>query len=90
MSTTQARMKLKYREKHETPIAGELGDYLGRGDGRISGAIDGDVVWDLYESQGDSVCSANLVGVIGDRGEDRLEFNILGFFKRQRDSHRRS
>ena len=82
MSGTQARMNLIYRRMHDALIDGVPGSYVGRGNGKIRGAISGNVTWDLYETQEKSVCSANLIGTISDGDEDRLEFRILGIYKR--------
>lgn len=76
-------MTLRYRAKHDRPMPGKFGAYLGRGDGRIEGPrLAGKVVWDLYESQAASACDANLVGTITTPDDAEIRFDVLGFFTR--------
>ncbi len=78
-------MKLQHKKEmtEENPESGKLGKYLGSGDGTVKGSkINGTVIWNLYENQSPTVCDANIGGTITtDDGLD-IQFNCLGFFKK--------
>lgn len=82
-----AEMKLTYQAKHDIPLPGKFGAYLGRGDGVVHGEmITGAVVWDLYENQRTTTCDANLVGTIHTQNGAEISFDMLGYFKRRPDT----
>lgn len=81
-----ARMELQWRGKADDPPMGKFGDYLGRADGKISGpAINGTVMWDLFEIPGEKTCEANFQGTIETADGAAINFEILGFFSRNAD-----
>ena len=58
-------VELQYREGMEaiTSPEGKIGEYLGSGDGRLTGlGIQGTVRWDLYEVVGETRCQTNFAG----------------------------
>ncbi|MEQ9642764.1 MAG: hypothetical protein RIM84_22260 [Alphaproteobacteria bacterium] len=82
-----ANMTLQYRGKSDTPPPAKLGVYLGGGDGRIEGEImRGRVAWHLFEVQGQAACDASMAGRIEDDAGAQVDFETLGFFRRQADS----
>ena len=67
--------------------AGRVGDYLGSGEGQISGErLSGTVEWDLFEKVEESVCESNLRGVITSDDGTLIHFDTLGFFRPPADS----
>lgn len=90
MSAIQARMQLTaVPSKNDSSNDSELGTaaHVGGGGGKVSGAINGKVKWELFESQGDLVCSANMTGKIIADENSGIEFSALGFFGRDRGSN---
>lgn len=84
MSAIQARMQLTaVPSKNDSSNDSELGTaaHVGGGGGKVSGAINGKVKWELFESQGDLVCSANMTGKIIADENSGIEFSALGFFR---------
>lgn len=75
-------LELQYREGMEaiTDPAGNLGEYLGSGDGTVKGAtLRGNVRWDLYEKVGETRCQTNFAGVIETEEGAQIQFDAKGF-----------
>ena len=77
-------VELHYLEgKPPVTETGKVGDYLGSGEGRVSGPeVNGAVHWSLFEAQGQMVCESNLVGVVTTEGGAEIRFDTMGFFMR--------
>ena len=59
---------------------GKIGEYIGSGDGTVSGPkIQGTIRWDLYEAIGERVCQTNFAGVIDTDDKARIQFETKGF-----------
>jgi hypothetical protein len=75
-------VELQYRQdlKPVTPPDGKIGQYIGSGDGTISGPkFQGTVRWDLYEDIGERVCQTNFAGNIDTQDNARIQFEAKGF-----------
>ncbi|HZD58267.1 MAG TPA: hypothetical protein VE136_16165 [Anaerolineales bacterium] len=77
-------MKLHYRkEKPPVTMDGKLGEYIGSGDGTLNGLrINGNVHWTLFEAQTETVCPANLIGLITTDDNAEIKLDAIGFFMR--------
>ena len=61
------------------PDRGRLGEYLGSGEGAVFGqAVNGTVLWDLFQEQGEFVCEANLRGIIKVDDGAQITFEAIG------------
>jgi hypothetical protein len=80
------QMQLKFQGKAKEPPEGKLGTYLGGGDGTVQGPrLAGTVVWHLHENQGRSTCDAHFAGRIRTGDGANIDFEALGFFRREDD-----
>lgn len=86
-----ADMALQYRGESIWVPDTKFGDYIGAGDGTLTGTgtdgtPSGRVKWTLFENQRPDVCDFSLVGTI--TGEDGTEhpFEVLGFSQHEPDS----
>lgn len=82
-----ADMELRYRGKSEAAPPSKLGEYLGGGDGELTGSGGTNTVtWNLFENQRPEFCDAYFVGTIDNGTGEEHEFEILGFFRPQAGS----
>lgn len=77
-------VRLQYKEgKPAVSMNGKVGDYVGSGEGSVSGAnIRGDVHWTLFEAVRPGACDSNLFGVITTEDGAEIRFDTMGFFRR--------
>lgn len=82
-----AELRLKWRTRPDEAPEGKFGRYLGRGDGTfVADGLSGNVTWNLFEDQGEAMCDANFRGrIVGDEGGE-IDFEMLGFFRRDPDA----
>ena len=65
------------------PGRGRLGEYLGSGEGAVFGqAVNGIVLWDLFQEHGEFLCEANLRGIIKVDDGAQISFDALGHLMR--------
>jgi hypothetical protein len=65
----------------------KLGDYIGSGNGTMTGAaLSGEVKWSLFENQAPDVCDFTLVGTIHDADSAEISFEILGYSVHEPDT----
>lgn len=75
-------LNMMYRGQEAiTSPEGKVGDYIGGGDGTVSGKIKGTVKWDLYEEFTDNGCLTNFVGFIETEDGARIAFDARGHGK---------
>lgn len=85
MDNFLSEMILQYKEGQPRVITteGQLGHYLGSGEGTIEGpSLAGQVQWDLFEAEGETQCASNLRGLIQTEHGATITFDSLGFFRR--------
>ena len=73
---------LQYRKGMDavTSPEGKIGQYLGSGDGTVTGrTLQGLVRWDLYEVVGEARCQTNFAGVIETDDGGQIHFDAKGF-----------
>lgn len=78
-------MELEYRQGMARVLTdrGKLGEYLGSGEGAVFGSnVNGIVLWDLFEEQGEFLCGSNLRGVIKTDDGAQISFDSIGYFMR--------
>jgi hypothetical protein len=78
-------MELENRQGMSPVLAdrGKLGDYLSSGEGSVFGPnISGEVLWDLFQEQGEVVCGSNLRGIIKSDDGSQIGFESVGYMKR--------
>jgi hypothetical protein len=64
-------------------MPGRVGDYLGSGEGTVSGdKVNGRVHWGLFEKVAETICESNLRGLIETEDGAAIHFDALGFFRR--------
>lgn len=75
-----ADMALTYRGESIWVPDAKFGDYIGAGDGEITGdLLSGRVRWTLFENQAPDICDFSLVGTIIESGNTEHGFEILGY-----------
>ncbi len=83
----RADVRLEYQESQPPVIpqfAKAYGRYLGSGRGSVTGAIVGNVVWDLYEDQdAGQLHRAQFVGRITAADGSSIDFETVGYFVRR-------
>jgi hypothetical protein len=63
-----------------TSADGRIGQYLGSGEGTVSGdRLMGTVRWDLYEVVGETRCETNFAGIIKTSDEAQIQFEAKGY-----------
>ncbi len=63
-----------------TSAEGRIGQYLGSGEGTVSGErLTGTVRWDLYEAVGETRCETNFAGVIETSDDVQIQFEAKGY-----------
>ncbi|MCI0710771.1 MAG: DUF3237 domain-containing protein [Chloroflexi bacterium] len=73
---------MMYRGKAAiTSPEGKVGEYIGSGDGKVSGRINGIIHWDLYEAMDDGVCLTNFAGRIQTEDGAIIHFDARGHGK---------
>lgn len=85
MDNFLSEMILQYKEGQPRVITteGQLGHYLGSGEGTVKGSsLTGQVQWDLFEAEGETECASNLRGLIQTEDGATITFDSLGFFRR--------
>jgi len=85
MENFLGEMTLQYKQGMPRVIAaeGQLGHYLGSGEGTFAGPdLAGQVQWDLFEVEGETRCAANMRGLIKTEDGATITFDSLGFFRR--------
>jgi len=78
-------MELENRQGMSRVIAdmGKFGDYFCSGEGAVFGPqINGVVLWDLFQEQGENVCGSNLRGIIKSDDGSQITFESVGFMIR--------
>ena len=78
--------QLRYDKDIPRIISGDadVGSYIGSGIGEAKGPLlSGKIHWDLFEAEGETFCSANFRGQVETKEGTRVEFDCLGFFRRQ-------
>ncbi len=78
-------MELEYRQGMARVLTdrGKLGEYLGSGEGAVFGSnINGTVLWDLFEEQGEFICGSNMRGIIKTDDGAQITFDSIGYFMR--------
>ncbi|HSG15969.1 MAG TPA: hypothetical protein VLE70_06555 [Anaerolineae bacterium] len=77
-------VKLNYVEgKPAVSMDGKVGEYLGSGEGTVTGVrLNGVVHWTLFEAQRETACESNLFGIITTEDEAEIRFDTMGFFRR--------
>ena len=75
---------LMYKEgKPAVSMNGKVGEYLGSGEGTVSGSgVNGTVHWTLFEEQRETACESNLFGIITTEDGAEIQFDTMGFFRR--------
>lgn len=73
---------LLYQEgKMPVSIEGKIGEYIGSGEGIVSGPkLNGKVHWTLFEAQTPTICQSNLFGLITTDDGATIEFDSMGVF----------
>ncbi|MCI0711818.1 MAG: hypothetical protein L0154_16805 [Chloroflexi bacterium] len=76
-------LEMQYRVDQPaiTSPEGKVGEYIGSGDGTVTGKIDGLLRWDLYEAIDDDVCLTNLAGEIEVADGSIIRFDARGHGK---------
>ena len=74
---------MMYREQQDaiTSSEGKTGGYIGSGDGKVSGQINGIIYWDLYEDIDGGVCLTNFAGRIETEDGATIRFDARGHGK---------
>ena len=77
-------MELHYKEeKLPVTMGGKVGEYIGSGEGTLNvPKINGNVHWTLFEAQTETVCPANLIGLIATDDGAEIRLDAIGFFMR--------
>jgi len=74
--------ELQYRGQEAiTSAEGKVGDYVGSGDGTVTGQITGVIRWDLYEAIDEGVCLSNFAGNIKTEDGATIHFDARGHGK---------
>ncbi|MBT4907207.1 MAG: hypothetical protein HOK98_14030 [Rhodospirillaceae bacterium] len=82
-----ADMELQYLGETIWLPETKLGDYIGSGNGTITGDdLAGDVKWSLFENQAPDVCDFTLLGTINDAEGTEHGFEILGYSAHEPDT----
>lgn len=82
-----ADMTLQYRGESIWVPDTKFGDYIGAGDGQMTGELlSGRVKWTLFENQAPDICDFTLVGTITDADGTEHGFEILGYSEHEPDT----
>ncbi|KAA3644013.1 MAG: hypothetical protein DWQ07_18025 [Chloroflexi bacterium] len=72
-------LEMEYRGKDPfTSPEGKVGNYIGSGDGKVTGEFNGDIFWDLYEEIDGGVCLTNFAGRIEAANGETIHFDARG------------
>ena len=80
-----ADFQLRYDKDTPRITSGDphVGSYLGSGTGEAQGSLlRGNIRWDLFEAQGETLCGANFRGEVQTEEGTIVEFDCLGFLRR--------
>jgi hypothetical protein len=80
-----SEFQLRYDKDATRILSGDphLGSYIGSGTGEATGPLlNGKIRWDLFETEGATLCAANFRGQVETTEGTRVEFDCLGYFRR--------
>jgi len=75
-----AEMVYRGQEALTSP-KGKVGQYIGSGDGSITGKLNGTIRWDLYEAIDHETCLTNFAGIIETLEGDIIRYDARGHGK---------
>lgn len=77
----EVEMQYQADQSAITTARGKVGKYVGSGNGTVTGLLNGEIRWDLYEDIDNDVCLTNLAGEIATSDGAVIHFDARGHGK---------